>query len=75
MCFAYRRRVKILRVARPKSWLVGRTGVWGLAFTAYKIWRSLPPEHRQRVVKGAKKHGPRVARGVANRVKRPPKPE
>jgi hypothetical protein len=57
------------------SLLPRRTGLWGLAFTAYKIWRSVPPQHRRRIVNEAKKHGPRVARGVANKVRRPPPPK
>src|SRR5262245_7120502 len=57
-------------VAPMKSWLVARTGWWGLAFTAYRMWRRVPPRHRRRIIAGARKHGPRVARKAATRAKR-----
>ena len=58
-----------------KSSLIRRTGVWGLMYTAYQIWRSIPPQHRKRVIAETRKHAPRVAKGVANRVRssKPPK--
>jgi hypothetical protein len=39
----------------------------GLVFTAYEVWRRLPPEHRQRLVGVARRHGPRVASSLVNR--------
>jgi hypothetical protein len=47
-----------------KSLLARRTGVWGLAFTAYRLWHTLPPQHRRRLIREAQKQGPRVARTV-----------
>jgi hypothetical protein len=58
-----------------RSLLIRRTGVWGLMYTAYQIWRSIPPQHRQRVIAETKKHGPRVAKSVANRVRSPKPPK
>jgi hypothetical protein len=53
--------------------LLARRTVWTLAFTAYRLWRSVPPEQRRRIVEEAKKHGPRVARGAADKLRKPPK--
>jgi hypothetical protein len=40
----------------------------GLAFTAYQLWRRLPPAQRKRVLETARKHGPKVAAAIlANR--------
>jgi hypothetical protein len=57
-----------------------------LALAAYDIWRRLPPQQRQQILDGARKHGPRLAsaavmktrahRGlVGRRPKRKPKPK
>jgi hypothetical protein len=43
----------------------------GLAFTAYEVWRRLPPEQRKRLVGVARRHGPRVASSLVNRRLRP----
>jgi hypothetical protein len=39
-----------------------RIGVWGLALTAWDVWKRIPPAHRKRLVAQARKHGPRLAR-------------
>jgi hypothetical protein len=38
-----------------------RAGPFGLALTAWDIWRRLPPKQRKQVLDLARKHGPRVA--------------
>jgi hypothetical protein len=50
--------------------LIRRTGVWGLAYTAYKLWRYLPPKQRRQLMRQAQKHGPRVAKAAAKRARR-----
>ncbi len=36
----------------------------GLAFTAYQLWRRLPPAQRKRVLQTARTHGPKVAAAI-----------
>jgi hypothetical protein len=36
-------------------------GPFGLALTAWEIWRRLPPRQRKQVLDLARKHGPKVA--------------
>ena len=38
-----------------------RFGPFGLALTAWDIWRRLPPKQRKQVLDLARKHGPKVA--------------
>jgi len=47
-------------VARPR-FLFRRAGPFGLALTAWDIWRRLPPKQRKQVLELARKHGPKVA--------------
>jgi hypothetical protein len=44
--------------------------VVALAFTAYDIWRRIPPQHRRRLMREARKHGPRLAKAAADRARR-----
>ena len=39
----------------------------GLAYTAYYLWRRLPPAQRRQVLRAARTHGPRVAAVVLAR--------
>jgi hypothetical protein len=36
----------------------------GIAFTAYHLWRRLPPTQRKQVLRAARTHGPRVAAAI-----------
>jgi hypothetical protein len=54
-----------------------RAGPFGIALSAYDVWRKLPPERRKKIVAQVRKHGPKavkeaaaVARAAARRVKR-----
>jgi hypothetical protein len=38
-----------------------RFGPFGLALTAWDLWRRLPPRQRKQVLDLARKHGPKVA--------------
>jgi hypothetical protein len=33
----------------------------GLAISAWKLWRRLPPKQRKRVMKQVRRHGPKLA--------------
>ena len=47
---------------RLPYFLVGkRLGPFGVALTAWDLWRRIPPAHRKRIVKAAREHGPRLA--------------
>jgi acyl-CoA reductase-like NAD-dependent aldehyde dehydrogenase len=35
-----------------------------VAMTAFEIWRRLPPAQRQRVLRAARTHGPKVAAAI-----------
>ena len=39
-----------------------RAGPFGLALTAYDVWKKLPPERRKKILAEAKKYGPKVAK-------------
>ena len=41
--------------------LFRRAGPFGLALTAWDLWRRLPPKQRRQVLDLARKHGPKVA--------------
>jgi hypothetical protein len=41
--------------------IVRRLGPAGLAVSAWKLWRRLPPKQRKRLLKQMRKHGPKVA--------------
>ena len=40
------------------------TSPLGLAFTAFHLWRRLPPAQRRQVMNMARVHGPKVATAV-----------
>ena len=42
-------------------------GPLGLAFTAYHLWRRLPPAQRRQVLDATRKHGPKVAAAILAR--------
>ena len=44
-----------------------RLGPVGVALTLYDIWRRVPPQHRQRLMQGARTHGPRIASSAVRR--------
>lgn len=43
------------------------TSPLGLAFSAFHLWRRLPPAQRKRVLKVARTHGPKVAAALMAR--------
>jgi hypothetical protein len=36
-------------------------GALGLAMTMWDVWKRIPPQHRKRLIKQARKHGPKIA--------------
>jgi hypothetical protein len=42
-----------------------RAGPFGLALTAYDVWKKLPPERRDKIVAQLRKHGPKVVKEAA----------
>jgi len=41
--------------------VVPRLGPAGVAISAWKLWRRLPPKQRKRILRQVRKHGPKVA--------------
>jgi hypothetical protein len=41
--------------------LTRRAGTFGLALTLWDVWKRIPPHHRKRIMKQARKHGPKLA--------------
>ena len=41
--------------------VVPRLGTAGLAVSAWRLWRRLPPKQRKRILRQVRKHGPKVA--------------
>jgi len=48
---------------------IARPGAFGLVLTAYDLWNRLPASQRRKLLQGARKHGPTVARAAASQVK------
>jgi hypothetical protein len=57
-------------VPRARYLLAGRAGWWGLALTAWKLWRRIPKEQRQRMLRELRTHAPVVARGVTREARK-----
>ena len=49
-------------------------GTIGIAFAAYKLWRRIPPEQKERVLGQARVHGPKAAAAAAALLKSRKKP-
>jgi hypothetical protein len=45
--------------------LTRRAGPVGVALTVWDLWRRLPPKQRRQIAQQVRKHGPTVARRVA----------
>jgi hypothetical protein len=39
-----------------------RAGPWGTALVLWDLWKRIPPRHRKRLLKQARKHGPRLVK-------------
>ena len=51
-----------------------RTGTIGLAFTAWDVWRRIPPAQRRALIAGARVAGPRIVRTAVavSKTRKPP---
>jgi len=54
-------------VLRLRHLTYRRMAPFGIALTAFDIWRRIPPQHRRRILAEARYHGPRLARAAAQR--------
>ena len=60
----------------PKvSRLVFRRSTVTLAFSAYRMWRRLPPRQRKQIIEQTRKHGPRIAKAAVATARNRPKPK
>ncbi|HZO98268.1 MAG TPA: hypothetical protein VFB42_12940 [Gaiellaceae bacterium] len=41
-----------------------RAGAWGTALAVWDLWKRIPPKHRRRLLRQARKHGPRLVKTV-----------
>jgi len=55
---------------RLRYLLARRMGPFGIALTAWDIWRRLPPKQRKRILDATRKHGPRIAAQARNQRKK-----
>jgi hypothetical protein len=56
-------------VLRARYLASRRIGAFGIALTAWDIWRRLPKSQRKMIIRQARLHAPTVARGVARQVR------
>jgi hypothetical protein len=61
-------------VPRARYLLTRRLGIWGVALTAWDIWRRIPKQHRRMIIQQARKHGPKVAARVMQQRQRRSRP-
>jgi hypothetical protein len=47
-----------------------RAGPLGLALTAWDLWKRLPPKQRKQLLEAARKHGPTIAKRLAEAQRR-----
>jgi hypothetical protein len=61
---------RMARVPRPRYLLARRLGFWGIALTAWDLWRRIPKKHRKRMLAELRQHAPTVARSVTREARR-----
>jgi hypothetical protein len=61
---------RMARVPRPRYLLARRLGWWGIALTAWDVWRRIPKKHRKRMLAELRQHAPTVARGLTREARR-----
>jgi hypothetical protein len=57
-------------VPRPQYLLTRRLGWWGIALTAWDLWRRIPKKHRKRMLAELRQHAPTLARGLTREARR-----
>jgi hypothetical protein len=60
----------MLRVPRARLLFAKRMGWWGIALTAWDLWRRIPKRHRKRMLAELRRHAPTVARSVTRNARR-----
>jgi hypothetical protein len=58
------------RVPRARYLLTRRLGWWGIALTAWDIWRRIPKRHRKQILRELRRYAPMTARQVTREVRR-----
>ena len=61
---------RMRRVPRPPYLLARRLGWWGIALTAWDLWRRIPKKHRKRMLAELRQHAPTLARGLTREARR-----
>jgi hypothetical protein len=57
-------------VPRARYLMVKRMGWWGIALTAWDVWRRIPKRHRKRMLAELRQHAPGLARGLTREARR-----
>jgi hypothetical protein len=55
---------------RPRYLITRRMGWWGIALTAWDLWRRIPKRHRKRMLRELRTHAPILARGLTREARR-----
>jgi hypothetical protein len=57
-------------VPRARYLMIKRMGWWGIALTAWDLWRRIPKRHRKRMLAELRQHAPTLARGLTREARR-----
>jgi hypothetical protein len=57
-------------VPRARYLMVKKMGWWGIALTAWDLWRRIPKRHRKRMLAELRQHAPGLARGLTREARR-----
>ena len=55
---------------RARLLLVKKMGWWGIALTAWDLWRRIPKRHRKRMLAELRQHAPVLARSLTREARR-----
>jgi hypothetical protein len=55
---------------RARYLLTRRFGWWGIALTAWDLWRRIPKKQRKQMLAELRRHAPTVARGLTREARR-----
>jgi hypothetical protein len=55
---------------RARYMLARRWGWWGIALTAFDLWRRIPKRHRKRMLAELRRRAPTVARELTKEARR-----
>jgi hypothetical protein len=57
-------------VPRARYLFTRRMGWWGIALTAWDLWRRIPKRHRKRILSELRFYAPTLARGLTREARR-----